>query len=255
LIFDALKRHPIPIQAHFDYSLVLTYALPASTLAPLLPPGLSLDTYEGLGFLAIAMVKTRKLRPAGTPAFLGRDFFLSGYRIFARHQTGEGKHLRGLRILRSDTDSRLMVTFGNVLTHYNYKKCTLKEERSPNVLSLQITTLQGEADLDLQARLQPPPARPPAGSPFPDFRTARQFAGPLPFTFDYERKSHSLVIIQGVRTNWDPRPVEVEIRKNTFLQHPPFNEAPACLANAFYIENIPYRWERGVLEKLPGGAS
>lgn len=255
MIFDALKRHPIPIQAHFDYSLVLTYSLPASILAPLLPPGLSLDSYEGQGFLAIAMVKTRELRPVGVPAFLGRDFFLSGYRIFARHQTAEGRNLRGLRILRSDTDSRLMEFAGNLLTHYNYKTCLVDEERTPGSLSLRITTPHGEADLDLQARLQSPPGQPPAGSPFPDLRIARQFAGPLPFTFDYERKSHSLVIIEGVRTNWDPRPVEVEVKKNTFLQHPPFSEAPARLANAFYIENIPYRWKRGVLEKLSGGIS
>lgn len=255
MIFDALRRHPIPIQAHFEYSLVLTYALPAGILAPLLPPGLTVDTYEDLGFLAIAMVRTRNLRIVGFPSFLGRDFFLSGYRIFARHETAQGRKLRGLRILRSDTDSRFMATFGNLLTHYNYKKCTVREERTPDLLSLRITTAQGEADLELQARLQPPPARPPTGSPFPDFRVARQYAGPLPFTFDYERTSHSLVIIEGVRANWEPRPVEVEVGRNTFLEHAPFRDAPACLANAFYIENIPYRWRRGILEKLLGESS
>jgi hypothetical protein len=33
----SLKRHPIPVQAWFDFSLVLTYALPAEILAPHLP--------------------------------------------------------------------------------------------------------------------------------------------------------------------------------------------------------------------------
>ena len=36
--------------------------------------------HEGHGFLAIARVQTERLRPTGWPAFLGRDFFLSGYR-------------------------------------------------------------------------------------------------------------------------------------------------------------------------------
>ncbi|MEO6323362.1 MAG: DUF2071 domain-containing protein, partial [Thermoanaerobaculia bacterium] len=233
----------------------LTYAYPAELLTPLLPPGLTLDTYEGLGFLAIAMVQTRALRPAGLPRFLGRNFFLSGYRIFARHQNAQGKQMRGLRILRSDTDSRWMAAFGNLLTHYNYRHCGLTETRGANTLSLSIETKGAEADLALHARLDPSPTEPPHGSPFPDLAAARKFAGPLPFTFDYEHGSHSLVIIQGVRTHWTPRPVEVEVTRNTFLSAPPFDRAPVRLANAFYLEDVPYRWEPGVLSKLPGKAT
>jgi hypothetical protein len=33
-----LRRHPFPVVAHFDTSLVLTYAFPARVLEPLLPP-------------------------------------------------------------------------------------------------------------------------------------------------------------------------------------------------------------------------
>ena len=79
-----LKRHPIPVVAHFQRSLVLAYALPGELLEPLLPPGLFLDRFKGFGFVAIALVQTRLLRPAFLPPWLGRDFFLAGYRIFAR---------------------------------------------------------------------------------------------------------------------------------------------------------------------------
>ena len=34
-----LRRHPIPIAAHFRHSLVLTYAMPPKILEPLLPCG------------------------------------------------------------------------------------------------------------------------------------------------------------------------------------------------------------------------
>ncbi|HEV8268934.1 MAG TPA: DUF2071 domain-containing protein, partial [Thermoanaerobaculia bacterium] len=229
--------------------------LPKDVLTPLLPPGLTLDAYEGWGFLAIAMVKTRRLRPAFLPAFLGRDFFLSGYRIFARHRTAEGRELRGLRILRSDTDSRWMTFFGNLLTHYNYRKCDVDERRTPDELQLSIATPEAEADLSLRARLSATAAAPPKGSPFPDLDVARRYAGPLPFTFDYERATHSIVMIQGVRSNWNPRPVEVEVEKNTFLTQGRFAGVPATLANAFCIEDIPYSWKRGVREKLPETAA
>lgn len=106
-----LKRHPLPVRAHFRYSLVLTYALPRAVLEPLLPPGLELDFYEDFGFVAIALVQTENLRPAFLPAAFGQNFFLSGYRIFTRYTTRAGRHLRGLRILRSDTNRRLIVRF------------------------------------------------------------------------------------------------------------------------------------------------
>src|ERR1039458_7530915 len=87
-LFHRLQRHPIPISAHFSHSLVLTYAFEPEILEPLLPPGLVLDTYRSFGFLAIALVQTRQLRPSFLPAALGRDFFLSGYRIFTRLGSG-----------------------------------------------------------------------------------------------------------------------------------------------------------------------
>src|SRR5436190_7657676 len=112
------RRHPIPIVATFEFSLVLCFALPSRVLSPLLPAGLVVDTFGDFGFLAIALVQTRDLRPVGMPQLFGQRFFLSGYRIFTRYRTAEGRVLRGLRILRSDTDSALMKYAGNALTHY-----------------------------------------------------------------------------------------------------------------------------------------
>ena len=87
-----LQRHPFAVEAHFDWTLVLTYALPAATLRPLLPPGLTLDEYDGQGFVAVALVQTRRLRPAGWPTWSGQDFFLTGYRVFTRFRDGRRTH-------------------------------------------------------------------------------------------------------------------------------------------------------------------
>ena len=72
-------------------------------------------------------------------------------------------------------------------------------------------------------------------------------AGPLPFTFDYEPESRQMVIIEGVREHWDPQPVRVEVTRCTFLERPPFAGLPVRLANAFFLESVPYRWKRGVV--------
>jgi Uncharacterized conserved protein (COG2071) len=245
-----LRRHPIEVSALFRHSSVLTYALPHAVLEPLLPPGLTLDTHNGYGFVAIAMVQTESLRPSYCPKLLGQKFFLSGYRIFARYKTQSGRTLRGLRILRSDTDRKLMVRFGNCLTHYNYRLAEVRVQESAQQLEIQVQTPNREADLHVIADLTSRPATPPTGSPFRDFREARLFAGPLPFTFDYEASTHSIIMIEGVRREWKPEPVNVEVLQRTFFDQPAFRGAQPILANAFHVENIPYRWKRGVLEKL-----
>ena len=144
-----LRRHPLPVRAFFRHCLVLTYAFPERVLAPLLAPGLTLDTYHGLGFLAIAMVQTEGLRPVGVPAALGQDFFLTGYRIFSRFRTAAGQSLRGLRILRSDTDRELMVLAGNALTHYHYVKCgaQVHEENGRLEVGIALPESPGRAEI------------------------------------------------------------------------------------------------------------
>jgi hypothetical protein len=245
-----LQRHTLPIKAHLHASLVIAYALPAEVLQPLLPPGLQLDTYGDLGFLAIAMVETRDLRPAFLPRQFGFNFFLAGYRIFTRYRTAAGRNLRGLRILRSDTDNRSMQVFGNLLTHYAYDCSKCEVHRTESTYAASIATPKGDADLHVEADLSADVTTPPPGSPFPDLREARKFAGPLPFTFDYERQTHSIIRVEGVRQQWNPRPVAVKVHRNAFLEHERFRSAGAVLANAFFLEDVSYSWKPGIREAL-----
>jgi hypothetical protein len=239
-----LQRHPFPVTAFFRQSLVLTYAFPQELLQPLLPPGLALDTYNGYGFLAIALVQTERLRPSFLPAAFGRDVFLSGYRIFTRLQTPASSH-RGLRILRSDTNKPWMVRAGNLLTHYQYALCQVELTERSGQVRWCIRTPHEKADLDVTADIGSGPAQLPNGSPFATEHDARRFAGPLPYTFDYERETHSIISIRGQRQDWHPQPVAVAVRKNTFLRQEPFCRATPLLANAFYLRDVPYQWMRG----------
>lgn len=205
--FRFLKAHPLAMQAEFENVLVLTYALPDAAMRPLIPPGLVLDTYENYGFLAIAMVQTRSMRPRFAPKLVGRNFFLTGYRVFTRYRTPSGRVLRGLRILRSDTDSDFMVRWGNRLTHYGYRKAVVDYSVNGRLLEVKIHTPSGEADLHVRAHLDNEAAPLPPGSPFPELKVARKFAGPLPFTFDYEAETKSIVRVQGVRQSWNPKAI------------------------------------------------
>ena len=240
-----LKNHPFAVEAFFESSLVLTFAVPKEELQSLIPECLELDTFNNTwAFIAIAMVQTKQLRPKGFPAFMGNDFFLIGYRVFVKYINTKGKRLRGLYILKSETDKRKMGFFGNIFTHYNYSttdisylkqgnKSSISSKRSGFSLSVE----QGNEENILL----------PFESPFTSWKEARRYAGPLPFTFTYNAEKKTVLIIEGVRQNWEPKPVKVNQYHFSFINSLQLKNAR--LANAFVINNIPYHWKKGVKEQ------
>lgn len=243
-----LKRHPFPVVAWFERVVAVSFAFPEEVLRPLVPEPLEIDSHDGFGFVTVALVWTKGLRPAAFPAIFGQDFFLAGYRIFTRLRDENGRRMRGLKILRSETDKARMVVSGNLLTHYNYRQVKLKASDS------RVTTWlpDGRETLDLSFDLTDEPDAPPTGSPFADLRTARNFAGPMPFTFDAEGHGR-FVVIEGKRSEWTPRPVRILDWRVSLFNESPFRGVTPILANAFKVEGVPYRWEKGRLITLRRG--
>jgi uncharacterized protein YqjF (DUF2071 family) len=221
-------------------------------LRGLLPPGLELETYEGYAFVAVALVQAESLRPAGLPERMGQDFFLAGYRVFTTFAPATGPRMRGLQVLRSDANRARMVAGGNLLTHYNYHRCDASIDPSPDRIHVTVRTRDHGGDLDVTAHLGN--AALPPGSPFRSVRDARRFAGPLPFTFDYEQETHAIIAINARRTNWQPAPVAVDVRRISFFEQAAFDGCTPVLAAAFRVKDIDYRWERGVRYPLSEAA-
>ena len=239
-----LKRNPFAVEAFFDRSIVLTYGFSPGSLVPLLPACLTLDTFQDRhAFVAVAVVQTRGLRPRGFPRLLGRDFLLVGYRVFVRYVNSEGKKRRGLYILGSETDRRSMEWLGNLFTRYRYRHSDVRliDEASRTTVRSSTSGLSLTVDREESESLAVPD-----GSPFRDWREARKFAGPLPFTFSVDSGSRQVVIIEGVRENWSPRPVRVLEHNAPFVNA--LTGATPVLAGAFMTEEIPYSWRKGVVE-------
>ncbi|BDD04555.1 DUF2071 domain-containing protein [Aureibacter tunicatorum] len=235
-----LKDHPFAVEAHFDSSLVLTFAVPKEQLQDLIPTCLELDTFQDKwAFIAIAMVQTKGLRPKGFPRFMGNDFFLIGYRVFVRYTNRAGKRLRGLYIIKSQTDKKKMELMGNIFTHYNYTTTDI-EQTIENELRM-IRSNQSKFEILIEQTEDE--IKIPENSPFTDWKDARKFAGPLPHTFTVNEKDQTILTILGVRQNWKPEPVKVKSYHFDFLNH--LNLQGIVLANAFEIKNIPYYWEKG----------
>jgi uncharacterized protein YqjF (DUF2071 family) len=243
----SLKNHPFAVETFFKSSLVLTYAVAKEELKNLIPECLELDTFnDEWAFVAVALVDTKNLRPKGFPKFMGNDFILVGFRVFVRFTTNEGKRLRGLYILKSETNKKKMSFFGNIFTHYKYTTTDIKLLKENG----KITVSSIKSGLDIEVITNHVGATLPEGSPFKDWKEARRFAGPLPFTFTYDNKTKEVLIIEGVRENWIPKAVEVIKNNIGFINQKKFKRI--VLSNAFLIEHIPYYWKKGKIEIWKG---
>jgi uncharacterized protein YqjF (DUF2071 family) len=246
-MFPFLKNHPFAVEAFFESSLVLTFAVSKEELQHLIPECLTPDTFnDKWAFIAVAMVQTKGLKPKRFPAVLGNNFFLIGYRVFVRYKNNEGKRLRGLYILKSETDKKKMEFLGNIFTHYNYTSTDIVQSKKDGLINIKSIKSNFEIEIETDNK----DISLPSGSPFKDWKEARKFAGPLPFTFTYDSKTKNVLIIEGVRENWQPSPVKVINYAITFLDS--LKLTTIRLANAFIVENIPYSWKKGRIEKWNG---
>jgi len=138
------------------------------------------------------------------------------------------------------------------MTHYNYSLIKVEQHRSDERTGDKdqaeipfYEVASPTAGFKVKVRYEDEPAL-PVGSPFANWKQARRFAGPLPFTFTYDAAAGKVLIVEGVRQNWQPRPVAVEEMVLPWLEQQGFGNA--VLASAFVVENIPYYWKKGIIE-------
>ena len=248
-MFSFLKNHPFAVEAFFENSLVATFATPKANIEHLIPECMELDTFQDKwAFIAVAMVQTKDLRPKGFPRLFGNDFFLVGYRVFVRFTDTSGRSLRGLYILRSETNKYRMEFFGNILTHYKYTTTDINLHKQDGIAT--ISSHKSNLSMSFKEPSDDEQFALPADSPFADWKEARKFAGPLPYTFTYDDRDRTVLIVEGVRQNWKPVPVKVLNYNFPFLDE---LGTGFVLANTFLLRDVPYYWKKGRVENWQSG--
>lgn len=98
-----------------------------------------------------------------------------------------------------------MTFLGNLFTYYNYTTTDISQLSYDNFYEV------SSKHSDFFAKIKTTDTTPqlPLASPFSDWKSARRFAGPLPFTFTFDALKNEVLIIEGVREDWTPKPVEV----------------------------------------------
>ncbi len=235
-----MRPLPFPVKAWFDCFILLIYAVDKEKAEALLPYPLQHDSHKGKAIMAAAFVKTRKFRPAFLPGFVGTSFSMVGYRHMASFTKEDGKSIRGLKIIESASSNALMAKSGNRITQYKftYNPLEIKKEADRIIL-------QGDG-INIKARAAIENAKLPPGSIFENWQYARKFAGPLLYTFELEAQKNKVVVTEGSRHGWTPKPLEIDKASLDFFEKSPYAEMNPILSAAYIVENIPYRWEKAV---------
>ena len=135
-----------------------------------------------------------------------------------------------------------MEWMGNIFTHYNNTTTDIKQTKTRDLKEISSV----KSDFAIRIDTTEVEVALPQNSPFSDWKEARRFAGPLPFTFTYNEDKNEVLTIEGVRQNWIPRPVKVLEHNFSFFDS--LGISNPVLANAFIVENIPYYWKKGKKE-------
>jgi hypothetical protein len=239
-----LNNHPFDVSAYFKHSIVLTYSLPKELLIDHIPEPFILDTFQDkFAFVAVAIVETQNLRPSIMPSYFGNNFILIGIRIFVKYININQKKLRGLFILKSQTNKKIMEYLGNCFTKYKYDTIdiSLKNENDKFII------VSNKSKINILAEIKNENIKLPIDSPFQSWSEARRFAGPLPFTFSFDEQKSEVLIVEGVRENWIPKPLQINHEKIGILEE--FGFENIKLASSFIVSEIPYYWKKGKIEK------
>lgn len=135
-----------------------------------------------------------------------------------------------------------MTLLGNIFTHYKYTSTDIDLAKSISTIKIK----SEKSGLEVTINLEKETPNLPDNSPFNDWKEARKFAGPLPFTFTFNKYKKEVLIIEGVRENWIPKSIEVTKYHSDFINS--FNFHGIILANAFIIWDVPYQWKKGKID-------
>lgn len=237
-----MRPLPFAVKTWFDCFVVLIYAVDKEPAEKLLPYPLVHEEHNGKALMAAAFVQSEKFRPAFLPSFFGTSFNLAGYRHMAAYTKADGKKIRGLKIIQSATNKKFMQVGGNELTQYKFKYNPIEIENSNGNISIQGDGVKVIAKENLTQVEIPLPQH----SVFETWNHARKYGGPLLYTFEVEPEKKTVVITEGSRKNWQPKPVEVIEADIDFFKQEPYASMNPVLSAAYMVKNIPYSWKKAV---------
>jgi uncharacterized protein YqjF (DUF2071 family) len=239
-------KHAFPVRTTFRRCLLVNFAVDPAELNSVLPRHVHADLYQGEGFVSVVVGEMEKMRPAGIPHALGITYRQIVYRAVVR--CGDE---RGVNFLRSDADSRVMTSLGNLLSFFRFHRSDIRFRERGHELDLDVVTrTRASADIEATFQIGAASTAVPASSAFSDLDEAKAWLVELFAAFDHTDGSDSIDVVRIERGDWNVRVVTDTRARYAFMSAgAPFTRAR--LDSVFSVGDVPYYWHRLQRKPLP----
>lgn len=232
------RRQWLPVSAHIRQRYLVTYRAPASRLRALLPAPLTVDAYDGYGFVSVCALDMTDMGIVGLPSWLRFENRELLYRVGVR-VGGQSSFFT----LRSDVSSRALALLGR-FSCYRLRRAQVTAQRADGRLRLTCRSADGRADADFEAATTPPAADVACGraSIFGDPERAASFLLGMRFSTDVARDGR--VLVQDIDHDpWGARFVDPTRCELPFIDHlGRLMGAPLSYDNTLVMANLRQTW-------------
>lgn len=235
-------KNRVTMQGRIDPCWLFVYRAPEEMLQAHLPPPLDLVTHRGMSFINVVVCRLHGMKPADCFLPLTLNYWHVAYRLYARYAGEEG-----LYFLRSDADSALIHTAGNLLTSFQFHRADVSVERLPEEAHISVAAQGADVEASVCATLQ---KRLMPGSSFASLKTAAEFLKYKPAAFSVDEGRVSILRITRDEAAWKSKLVQVRQARFEFIEERfPGSEFELC----YEVEPIDYVWNRAeALEESRG---
>ena len=167
------RPHRRFLTAEWRHLLMLNYPVERALLEPLVPPGTSLDTFQGRAYVSLVGFLFLNTRVLGVPVPFHRDFEEVNLRFYVR-RFADGDWRRGVVFIKEIVPKRMIAAIARVAYNEAYVALPMQHqiELQPDgaPASVGFGWQQGETAFSLRARAANP-ARVPAPGSLDEFIT------------------------------------------------------------------------------------
>ena len=155
------------LTAEWRHLLMLNYPVERALLEPLVPPGTSLDTFQGRAYVSLVGFLFLKTRVLGVPVSFHRDFEEVNLRFYVR-RFADGDWRRGVVFIKEIVPKAMIAAIARAAYNEAYVALPMRHriELQPDGVpaSVEFGWQQGEAAFSLRAKAANPARVPRPGS-------------------------------------------------------------------------------------------
>lgn len=233
-----LRTNPLTMRGVLDRCWLFTYQTSIASARAILPPPLEPVTHGESAFWNVVVCHIRSMRPAPLPDWVGLSYWHVAYRLYAKFRKANGEIVEGLYFVRSDCDSRLIASVGNLVTDFNFNVALVAVSETTESIDCRIQSTDAPAHLILDRSAPPLLAR---DSAFASLAEAAAFLKYKPRSLSVTRGCVHVLAIAREEAAWKSRLIHVKKADWRF-----FAEKAVQPEICYEVAPIAYQWNRGV---------